>query len=1269
MRAPSATSPLSSGQQRLWTLAQLDDAGTAYNEVFGFELRGPLNHLAIRQALDVVFARHESLRTRFVVVDGAPTQVVDPPGVAPLEITDVTGDPAGLDAVRRTDQFTPFDLERDPLARVRLIIIGPEQHVLLMTIHHAVFDRRSAQTMMHDLSVHYLALLRGVTADPPEPSTTFRDYAHDQHEWLASAETAPHEDYWRHHLADAPPLLDLPTDRPRPAQQDFRGGRVPFGLGDTLTAALKTVAREHRATLYVTILAGWYLLLARLSGQTDVVVGVPTANRRPKVANVVGFFANSLAMRADLTGTQTGSDLIEQVRRSLRGGLDHVELPLGRVVELVNPPRSPAHTPLFQTMFSWMQPLAPHLELPDVEVTALSVPEAPAKFDLAIGLSDQDGEVRGDLDYASALFDEATATRYARYLVRLLTQLAARPNAKLSEYELMDDAERDALLADWSVGPPAAPLPGGLVERFEKRVAEHPDQLALVVDGRTLSYAELDNRAGRLANALDAHGVRPGDVVGLHTGRTAELVVGVLGILKTGAAYMPLDPVQPAARLASMVAGAEPALVLSDAADRPDGWLSITAVGSEMDSAPRTGAPVGPDQIAYVIHTSGSTGQPKGVAVAQRSVLALFDQWLGRFGATPGEATSAWSSIGFDASVHEILLPLTTGAVLHIVPDEVRGDPAALLGWLREHLVVQAFLPPAYVRWIDEDPARLAGLALRQVLTGVESLPEPALARMAATLPGLRICFGYGPTEATLYATAYTEPRPLDRSCPIGRPLPGSRLYLLDDRLRPVPPGVVGEVFLAGACLADGYLNRPDLTAERFVADPFTPGERMYRTGDLARWLPDGNAEYVGRRDDQIKLRGFRIEPAEVEAALLAVPGVSEAAILVDRGGEPRLVAAIATAEHRTPHEWRELLAALLPDYMIPSVFAEFDRLPLSRNGKLDRAAVLAQTGAVTQVNTASPRDNVELAVYRIWRDLLLHPTIGVSDNFFDVGGTSISAIKLAHALDREFGQPLPIREVILHPTIEAQAARLRAGAPPNSGSLVEFRGGDGRARVVCVHPAGGTAFCYLPLSTMLPQHTGVVGLQAPGINPGEDTLPSVEAMAAEYLRLVTPRPDESLVLCGLSYGGLIAYEMGRQLAGHPRVSVLLLDTNATDDPAVLASVEPVPAAEFREKLVRFNGMYPGIDDAQLDRYHRVYNHSRRTARDYDPGPSDARLVFLRAAGEDALDGSVEFWQRRAGGEFRVEPTEHGHWELLEGDALPQVVELITAELAELAAR
>ncbi|MCX4404260.1 amino acid adenylation domain-containing protein [Streptomyces sp. NBC_01764] len=1290
----SDPAPLSLAQERLWVLARMGgEASAAYHGLMNFDLRGPLDANLLVQALHLLAARHEALRTRLVPAEGSALQVVDPPETGfPVTVEDLRGLPdAGerLAEAQRAVGGTPFRLGEEAMTRGRLLVLGEDHHVLLLTAHHLIFDGWSQSLLLRELSAVYAALHGGQDVSLPELRWQYSDYTRWQWDWMAGEEPAAYAEYWTGALAGVPAVLSLPTDRPRPPEQDFRGGRVAVAVDEDLTRALRALAEHHGVSLYTTVLTGWAVLLSLLSGQEDIVIGTPTANRRQgDVGGLIGFFANTLAVRADLSGSPTVGEALKRVNRRLRDGLAHVDLPFERVVELVNPPRSPACTALFQTMVAWVPSMRQELELPGVTVEVREDDaHVAAKFDLVAVLADEGRRLVGGIEYAAALFDRTTVERFARQLLRVFRLMTERPGADIGDLTLLDEDEQRELLSAFSWGgDPVTPAPAALLERFAEQVRTRPGQPAVVAGDAEVDYAALDLRANRVANALIARGVRPGQVVGLHAGRTLELVVGVLGILKAGAAYLPLDPGQPAERLAAMVADAEPALVLTDHGAPAAGgglWQDLATVEAEgtREDAPQ----IDPDpaRLAYVIYTSGSTGRPKGVAVTHGSVVNLLDHWRELMGDAAGEAASAWSSIGFDASVHELLVPLTTGAVLHLVPDELRGDPGALMGWLRERRVTQAFLPPSYIMWIDEDPSRrLAGLSLRQLLTGVESLPEAALHRMREELPGLRVCYGYGPTEATLYTTAYTNPQARSRSCPIGRPLRGTRLYLLDDRMRPVPVGVPGEVYAGGASLARGYLHRPDLTDERFVPDPFVPGERLYRTGDLARWLPDGNAQYVGRRDDQLKLRGFRIEPGEVEAALLAVPGVREAVVLADRRtpGDPHLVAGVGRdpGPARTPHEWRLALGDRLPDYMIPAVVAEFPRLPLNRNGKVDREAVLSAAAGTRagRVNTAAPRDHVEMALYRIWRRVLLHPDVGVADNFFELGGTSISAIKMAHAVQEELGVALPVRDVMLRPTIEALAELVRGALSGTSGpaghsSLVEFRAGDGRQRVVCVHPAGGTAFCYLPLSTALAEDVGVLGLQAPGINPGEPTLPTVEAMAQEYLRLVDPRPDEALVLCGLSYGGLIAHEMGRQLAaaGHERVSVVLLDTRGAQDAERHAAVTPTDMEEFREKLVRFNGMYPGIDDAQVARYLAVYNHHQATGLDYVVPDSRARVVLMQAmAVEDDEDGEAAarlraFWKRRAGGGFAVEPVACGHWDMLESDELPRVAAVLTAEL------
>ncbi|MGW1045384.1 non-ribosomal peptide synthetase [Streptomyces sp. NPDC002547] len=1307
-RPTGSLRPASFGQQQLWFLAQLPHANAAYNEPLAFLIHGSLDRHLLARSLDALTARHETLRTHLVEREGEVFQCVDPIGTRfALLFDDLTAaeDPiARLAALQVEEARAPFDLASGPLGRGRLVTLGAESHALLMTFHHAVFDGHSMTIMLRELGLLYQT--SACDGDPlPELSIQYAEHSQTQREAVLNGELTEQEAYWRKALDGVPPLLDLPTDRPRPPEQSYEGGRVGFELDAETTAALRTLARQHGATLFVTVLTGWAILLSRLAGRTDIVIGSPVANRRGSAsAALVGFLANSLALRFDLSGSPTAKAALSRARSVVRMALKHQDLPFEQVVRMINPPRSAAHTPLFQTMFAWQPDRHNLLNLPGVRVEPLALSYAPARFDLSLVAVESGDRVIGHLDFATSLFDRATAKRWADHLQRLLHDMARHPDREIGALELMDEEALRHLVRDWdSAGvalepalpthaadaepeagltPDAVLAANGLVELFEKQVRLRPSRTAVVCSNGSLDYMTLDRRANKLAHALVARGVRPGDVVGLHLGRSSALAVGILGILKAGAAYLPLDPTQPRDRLVGMVQDAACPLVLSDQDVRPraGNWLklaSIEAEGTTGQNPPRIADAFAPSRLAYVIFTSGSTGRPKGVAVEHRSVLNLFANWQARMGARPGDAGSAWSSIGFDASVHELLLPLVTGGELHIVPEEMRGDPGALMDWMREHAITQAFLPPAYVKWIDEEPdTRLQGLSLRALLTGVESLPEAALHRLTRHLPGLRVCFGYGPTEATLYSTAYYQPQPIERQCPIGRPLGNTRLYVLDARLQPVPPGVVGEVYLGGASLARGYLNRPDLTDERFVADPFLPGERVYRTGDLGRRLSDGQAHYVGRADDQVKLRGFRIEPSEVEAALVALPGVREAVVLADRNttGQLQLVAGVGRGEtpSRTTHDWRSALAQRLPDYMIPAVFVDLPKLPLNASGKVDRPALLelARTQPSHHVNAANPRDHIEHALCRIWQEILLHPDIGIGDNFFDVGGTSLSAIKLANAVCETFGRRVPVAEIMLRPTIESLATLLREDEENRApGSVVEFRGGTG-ARVVCVHPAGGTAFCYHPLARFLPDTVALLGIQSLGVNPGEDPLPSIEAMAETYLRLISPISGGPVVLTGLSYGGLVAHEMGRRLtrAGRNDVSVVLLDTQATDDPAERAAIAPVNMVEFRDKLVRFNGMYPGIDDGQVERYFRIYNHNRMTTRDHVPANSAARLVLAQAV-PDKHDTPFHaqvrnFWRSRCTGNFRVERMNCDHWEMLEGGQAARIAELIAAELA-----
>ncbi|GAB3136681.1 non-ribosomal peptide synthetase [Micromonospora sonneratiae] len=1266
--------PLAYAQRQLWFLDQLSPGNPFYNNPVAFDIVGALDVPALTRALTEVVRRHEALRTVFASVDGEPCQVVRPAEPVLLPVTDLTALPA-VERLRRADEAAgadaraPFDLATGPLLRSSLIRLAEDEHRWLLNVHHMVADGWSIGILIGEVTTLYGAYARGGTNPLPELPVQYPDYALWQRRHLAGGELDRQLGYWTAALADAPALLTLPTDRPRPAVQRYRGDCHNTTVDAEVVRGLREIGRVGDATLFMTLMATLSVLLWRYSGQDDVCVGTPFANRNHReVEGLIGHFINTVVIRNRLDPEQSFAALLDDVRRHLLDAYAHPDLPFEHLVEALKPERHTSYSPLFQVMLVLQNIPRGRLDLPDLELRPLASSTGAAKFDLSVEVFEQADGLQVTFEYSTDLFDPATIARMADHFVRLLGQVAADPSMPVGELRLLGPAERQRQVVDWNATARPLAAPVSLAERFEAQARRHPDRLAVACADERLDYGTVDRRANRLAHALIARGVRPDQLVGLRTRRSTGLIVAILGILKAGAAYLPLDPTLPPERLAGMVADAVPALVLGD-----DDIARLAAEG-QRDDAP--GIARHPASLAYVIYTSGSTGRPKGVAVGHGSIANLLDHWVSQLGPVPGEAAALWSSIGFDVSVQEIFLPLTTGGALHLVPDELRSDPGALMAWLRQHRIVQAYLPPAFVRWIDEEPGtRLAGLALRQLLVGVEPLPEQGLHRLQQVLPGLRILNGYGPTETAVYSSAYLDPQPLARQCPIGRPLANTRIYLLDERLEPVPIGVTGEIYIGGAGLARGYLGRPGLTAERFVPDPFVPGERVYRTGDLARFLSDGNIEYLGRQDGQVKVHGFRIELGEIEAALLDQPGVHDAAVLVDRdaAGEPRLVAGISRGG-ATPllvSEWRETLSRRLPGYMIPSRFVELPHLPRTANGKLDQAELLrlARANAPWQVNLASPRDQIELTLYQIWKQLLLEPNIGISDRFFDVGGTSISAIKLAHAIGEAFGEALPVHEIMLHPTIEALGGRLRRGAsgkPPSN--LIEFRAGDGSGQVICVHPAGGTAFCYLSLAKALPEFVGVHGIQSPGVNPGEAFLPTVEAMAEAYLRQVTPLLDGPVVLTGLSYGGLIAYEMGRRLAlaGHTGLSVVLLDTLGTDDPGHRAAIEPVDMAEFRDKLIKFNGMYPGIDDQQIDQYHRIYNHNRSTMRDYPTLPSPARLVLLQATAgrtEDFLQEVRGFWRRRGGTDFRLKLVHCDHWDILESAEVLQVAALLQDEL------
>ncbi len=1052
---------LSFAQQRLWFLAQLG-AGATYHMPMGMRLSGALDTDALRRSLDRLMARHEALRSVFVSVGGAPRieLLPDTCGFALVEHV-LEHEPRAAERLEELSEHeaeAPFDLERGPLIRGRLIRLGPEEHVLLLTQHHIVSDGWSMSVLTRELGALYRAFATGRAdrdvLDPLPPlAIQYPDYAAWQRQWLSGDRLETQVDYWRRTLADAPALLELPTDRPRPAEQSFAGDFVAIRLDAELTDGLERVSQEHGTTLFMTLLAAWAAVLARLSGQDDLVIGTVTANRgRREVEDLIGFFVNTLALRIDLSGAPGLTELLARVRAAALGAQDHQDLPFEQVVEIAAPPRRLDQTPIFQVMFSWTnEGDEAAFDLPGLRVEPAGAPLDSVKFDLDLSLGSAGGSIVGELHYASALFDAATIERHRGYLVATLRAMVADADQPVARVDLVGPAERALLLETWSRGDS---LPSGercIHQLFEEQVDRRPGAVAVTCGDEQVTYAELDRRASQLARRLRREGVGPGVVVGLCLDRSVRMVEALLAILKAGGAYLPLDPSYPTERLdfivddsrvrvvvteravAGRVSGAERLVLLDDLAG---------AIASEP--AERLPAASGPTDLAYVLYTSGSSGRPKGVLVEHRSACAYID-WFGQ--ALPDDAFDgvlAGTSINFDVSVEEIFGTLCRGGRVLLA-----ADALALAAMPRRDEVVL----------VDTVPSVMAELvatgslprSVRYVVLGGERLAQDLVRRIYQLGHVHAVFDAYGPTETTVTATVAARARAGRSMETIGRPIAGARVYLLDGHGALVPIGAAGELTIGGECVARGYLDRPQLTAERFVADPFSgePGARMYRTGDLARYLPDGNLEFLGRTDNQVKVRGHRIELGEIEARLREHPAVREAVVIAreTETGDRRLVAYVtsrAADEAEGAASPGELVPALrrhladrLPEHMVPSAFVRLDALPTTPSGKLDRKALPAPDGeAVFQRVYQSPEGELEETLAALWAELLGLERIGRHDNFFELGGHSLLAVTLMERL-RRLGLSTDIRALFATPTLSALAATLGShrdvAAPKNA--------------------------------------------------------------------------------------------------------------------------------------------------------------------------------------------------------------------------------------------
>jgi len=1332
--------PLSFAQQRLWFMGHLEPDRPFYVIPAHYRVRGPLSVPVLARAATEIVRRHEVLRTGFESVAGEPVQVVHPPAPVPVAEVDLRALPPArrgseLERLAELERRTSFDLERPPLLRLRVVRLGrvggdgggedgggevPEQG-LLLTLHHVAGDGWSTGILVRELAALYPAFAAGERgAELPGLPVQYADYAVWQRGWLAGEELERQLDYWRRQLAGAPALLELPTDRPRPPMPSYRGGRVGVDLGAALTGEVEELSRRLGATPFMTLLAAFQALLGRWAGQSEVTVGTPIAGRnRAEIEELIGLFVNTLVLRGELTPTAAGepsfTEVVARVRETTLGAYGHQELPFEKLVEELDPERSLSYTPLFQVMFLFQNvPEAGSAEaIAGTEWRELAAGSANARFDLLLTLVPAGERLVGTLTYARDLFDATTVERFARHYRRLLAAATEAPEERLGELPLLTAAEAHQLRVEWNEERPALPATGLFHGPILEHAAERPEAVAATLDGAELARSELAARSARLAAALRRRGVGPEGIVGLCLERSFEYVVAVLGVLRAGGAYLPLDPAYPAERLAYMVADSEARLVVTEERLRDhleplhldaDRLLLLDRLEAEPASAGSGDAEIGaeadvdPRNAAYVIYTSGSTGQPKGVVVPHRAAFRRLAHDAADNLTEPGDRFLSFSPISFDMSVTQTFSGPFAGGSTALVPPAGQRDPRFLAGFLRREGVTHAGFPPVMVEALLDQEELGRCEELREVISGGEAIPAELPERFAARLPSAALLNRYGPTEATVAVTSWTFGRGADgRRLPIGRPIAGADLHVVDARLRTQPIGVPGELLIGGHTLARGYLRRPALTAERFVPHPAAgePGRRAYRTGDRVRQRPDGVFEFLGRIDRQVKIRGFRVELGEVESALRRLPSVDEVAVVdVAEGPTRRLVAYLvpATGAEPRPAELAAALGETLPDYMVPSAFVPLDELPRTPTGKVDRDRLPAAEGAVApEREQVAPRDPLELELARIFEEVLGRGPVGVTDSFFELGGHSLLAIRLASAVRDRLGRELPIADFFQGPTVEALAARLRGegeGSAPSA--LVPLQPAGDRPPFFCVHPVAGNALCYRGLARELGPEQPFWGLQTPALTPGVEPLETVEEMAEAYLGEIREvQPEGPYRLGGWSFGGLVAYEMARRLeaAGEEVALLALLDTLAEpegsgrdDDEAsrvldffahlfrfptdeVRELIEPLPEEDRLEALVahfRESGHLPPDLTLETVRHHlAVEEILRRATRAYRPGPYGGQVTVFRAQDGPAGDPTdpTAGWSDRAAGVESV-PVPGRHQEMV---FHPHVVELAKA--------
>ncbi|RUL78905.1 non-ribosomal peptide synthetase [Dyella choica] len=1313
---------LSFAQARLWFLDQLDRESALYNIPVALQLSGNLDMNALSRALDAILQRHEALRTRFADHEGSPVQVIMPAMALPLALSDLSDlSPKDRQAEARRlfkeEAQTPFDLESDLLIRSALLRLDEQEHILLLTMHHIVSDGWSIGVIVRELAALYQAFIRGEPSPLPPLPIQYADFAHWQREWLRGEVLEGQLRYWKRQLAGSPSLLTLPTDRPRPPQSSHAGATMPFVLPMALVTQLQSLGRTTQSTLFMTLCAAFNVLLARYSGQGDICIGTPIANRnRADIEALVGFFVNTLVLRTQVDLKAGFTELLGQVRQQTLEAYAHQDVPFEQLVEALQPERHTSYAPLFQVMLVLQNVPMDGMALPGLSLSLKESESVTSKFDLTLTLIESQEGLQGSFEYSTALFDACTIERMAGHFSRLLHAIVAAPERPVGELAMLDDAERHQLLHGFNdaavVDSSTEHGSQTLHALFEEQAARTPDGVAVMHNGVALTYAELNRRANGMAHRLRSLGVGPDVLVGVCMTRTPDLVASLLGVLKAGGAYVPLDPAYPAGRIATMLLDAQPRVLLTQHSlqlELPaiDGMTVIrvdtqsASLAGERDDNPSLLATG--DDLAYVIYTSGSTGTPKGVAIQHRNTVAFIRWALATFDRESLAKVLASTSVCFDLSIFELFVPLSQGGsawlvdnILHFMENAgtlpvtlVNTVPSAMAEVLRARE-----LPPS-VKVVN-----LAGEALANSLAQA-LYQQPSVERVYNL---------YGPSEDTTYSTFTLVEKGSNAAVSIGRPIAGTQTYILDAQGEPVPRGVAGELFIAGDGLARGYLHRPELTTEKFVPNPFSslPGTRMYRTGDLVRYRTDGEIEYLGRIDHQVKLRGFRIELGEIESALQAV--ASEVVVLAreDSIGDKRLVAYLVAHEGQVlPDEarLRAILAQTLPEYMLPSYFIVLERMPLTPNGKVNRGALPAPDMTRSEAGYVAPRTPTEEIMADLWAEVLKLDRVGIHDDFFALGGHSLLAVQLVSQLRKRAGIEMELRYLFSHPTLAALADFIdSSNASSRHPNLVPIRTQGHSTPLFLIHPIGGEVQYAFDLARHLDDDQRVYALAASGIAAGETPYASIVDMASVYLDAMRHvQASGPYLLAGWSLGGMIAYEIASQLlaAGEDVGFVGMIDTGSSpylraqlhaqgtagfDDCAALMhwiADQPMAGADVRQHLayaelmacaqsgdvdamiatLQREDLLPAqLDMALMKRVLAVYRAGAAAGVGYEAPPITTTVTYFaadRGEGEDASYG----WSALLGEGLEVTRIGGSHVSIVKPPRIEKLARAITQRI------